>query len=254
MTHVCLVLLCMGADVYTDFLERGNAAYAAGDMRAAVASYGELVASGVENPGVFHNLGSAYYHLGDPGRAVLNFERALGLDPGFGAARRALEALAEEAANPLGRPGGFALAGYGASLVPGVPRLYFRWGLAGLWALLWGILAAIHRKRPARPWRTAAPVCALLVLCGVALGLPDSPVRSAVVVAPEAPARYGPDSRDAVRRTLAAGDRVLVDHVAGGWTRVETADGTRGWVRGPSLAYLGPPFDIDSRETEIDTP
>lgn len=242
MTVACLLFCCLGSDIYIDFFERGNAAYAGGSMAEAVNAYEQLAASGVENPEVFYNLANAYHHLGDPGRAVLNYERAIGLDPGFDAARRNLAFAVGKTVHQLPRPPDFAMEGREMSWISGVPQRYFRLGLAGFWWLLWGILVAVQRRAlPANP-KAVAAVWGMLVLCAAAWALPIAHPRAAVVTVQETAMRYGPDPRDAVRFVLATGDRVAVDSARGAWVRVETAPGDRGWVERDSLTDVGPPF------------
>ena len=249
MTGAFLLLLCLGGNIYTDIFERGNAAYAEGAMADAVTAYEQLMGSGVQNPEVFYNLASAQYHFGDLGRAVLNYERALGLNPHFDAARRALTLAVSETEHQFDRPGRFALEGVGGQIL-GLPSRALRGAVLVIWWLLWGILAAKWRNDH-RVWtKAAAVVWGLIVTCAIILALPVSRLRAAVVVAPETPARYGPQIDDGTRMTLAPGDRVVVDRSEQGWARVELADGRRGWVDERSLAYAGPPFDTGYNERE----
>src|SRR2546430_3835043 len=60
---------------------KANQEYAAGDFKAAIENYEELVRSGQDTPNLFYNLGNAYFRSNDFGRAILNYERALALDP-----------------------------------------------------------------------------------------------------------------------------------------------------------------------------
>src|SRR5205823_4981094 len=47
----------------------------------AADGYESLVQSGQWNANLFYDLGNAYYRLGNFGKAILNYERALALDP-----------------------------------------------------------------------------------------------------------------------------------------------------------------------------
>src|SRR5438552_7391212 len=58
-----------------------NQEYVAGDFKAAIQDYEELVRSGQDTPNLFYNLGNAYFRQKDFGRAILNYERALALEP-----------------------------------------------------------------------------------------------------------------------------------------------------------------------------
>jgi tetratricopeptide (TPR) repeat protein len=64
-----------------DAFVSGNAEYAAGRFKEAAELYEKAVASGETSTSVFYNLGNAWYRSGDLGRAILNYERALALEP-----------------------------------------------------------------------------------------------------------------------------------------------------------------------------
>lgn len=249
MTALCILILSLGADAYGDFYERGNVAYREGNFVEAISAYEELAASGVGSPELYFNLANAYYHTGDVGRAVLNYERAASIDPGFTPARRNLERVIGETANKRSRPDGFSLTGLGPSRLPGISQPALRWGVLVIWCLLWSILIVRKRRVPFSRIASGA-FWILTVLCVAGWVIPAPPIQSAVVIAEEAPMRYGPDTSDAVRATLAAGDRVQIDRWYGSWVRVEIASGERGWLDRGALALAGPPFSRAETERE----
>ncbi len=53
--------------------------------------------AGQWNPALFYNLGNAYFRTGDLGRAILNYERALALDPSQPEARANLQLARDQA-------------------------------------------------------------------------------------------------------------------------------------------------------------
>src|SRR5438477_10884494 len=59
---------------------KANENYAAGHFQEAVNNYETLVRSGEWSANLFYDLGNAYFRVGDLGRAILNYERALALD------------------------------------------------------------------------------------------------------------------------------------------------------------------------------
>ena len=76
---------------------KANQEFAAGDYKAAIADYEELVRARVDTPNLFYNLGNAYFRQKDYGRAILNYERALALDPRHPEAQANLRVARDEA-------------------------------------------------------------------------------------------------------------------------------------------------------------
>ena len=60
---------------------KADQAYGEGHYEEAAAAYQAVVSSGHWNANVFYNLGNAYYRLGKFGQAIVNYERALALEP-----------------------------------------------------------------------------------------------------------------------------------------------------------------------------
>jgi len=76
---------------------KANQEYAAGDFKAATADYEELVRSGQDTPNVFYNLGNVHFRQSNFGRAILNYERALALEPHHPEAQANLRVARDEA-------------------------------------------------------------------------------------------------------------------------------------------------------------
>jgi tetratricopeptide (TPR) repeat protein len=87
---LCLVLLCFGAfsfsgqralaDPGATFIDAVRQ-YKAGNFNEAAKAFESLVAGPIKNPYLYYNTGNAYLKAGDPGRAVLWYERAKTLIP-----------------------------------------------------------------------------------------------------------------------------------------------------------------------------
>ncbi len=76
------VLLASSASAQqSDSFAKGNAEYAAGKFREAIELYDGVVRDGQLSAALFYNLGNAWYRAEDLGRAILNYERALALQP-----------------------------------------------------------------------------------------------------------------------------------------------------------------------------
>ena len=59
---------------------QANQAYGEGRFQEAADGYQSLIDSGRRNANLFYDLGNAWFRLGDFGKSILNYERALALD------------------------------------------------------------------------------------------------------------------------------------------------------------------------------
>src|ERR1043166_4522656 len=60
---------------------KANQDYSQGHFQEAAEGYQKLVSAGERSANLFYNLGNAWFRLGNFGEAILNYERALALDP-----------------------------------------------------------------------------------------------------------------------------------------------------------------------------
>ena len=67
------------AVVYTKAM--ADSAYAEADYVAAIHIYEQLLSMNGESAAIYYNLGGAYYKIGEVARSILNYERALLIEP-----------------------------------------------------------------------------------------------------------------------------------------------------------------------------
>lgn len=82
----CLLVLCFQVKAEAELdnrFEAANKAYIVHAYEEAVELYTSLVDEGKVSASLYFNLGNAHYKLGNVAESVLNYERALRLDPGF---------------------------------------------------------------------------------------------------------------------------------------------------------------------------
>ncbi len=90
LTAVYSAASARGNDL-ADILSRADSAYNAKDYRSALSLYNSVRETEGVSPELLHNIGNASFRLGDNGRAVLAYERALRLDQSYDDARVSLE-------------------------------------------------------------------------------------------------------------------------------------------------------------------
>ena len=76
---------------------KANQEYAQGHFKEAISRYAALVRAGQLNATLYYDLGNAYFRVGDFGRAILNYERALALERHHPEAMANLQIVRDEA-------------------------------------------------------------------------------------------------------------------------------------------------------------
>jgi tetratricopeptide (TPR) repeat protein len=205
-----------------DLFAKANTEFAAGNFKAAIADYQTVVDSGEWSANLFYDLGNAYFRHGDFGRAILNYDRALRLDPHHPEADANLR-IAHDQAHSL-------------ELAPSALEKYLNFGTANFFAtvtasffwlaLIWLIL------RPARVLWALAGIF-LAAMCGFAAFKLENGTRGqnlAIVIAENAEARVA--TVDSARSVLAlpAGSEVVILEERGDWNYAALPNDQRGWI------------------------
>jgi tetratricopeptide (TPR) repeat protein len=236
------ILLLAQAQLFSD----ANAAYLSGDVQRATSAYEALVAEGVASATLETNLGAAYLRQGKRGLAALHFERALFLDPGDDDARADLAELRRGNVDKLegesDEGGAEALIRVLAPLPGSAAAIGFLLAWAAGWTLL-GLRLLRPSRHPLGAWAAASfalsAVCAL-VTWGAATGRRLA-LERAVVVAPSAAAREGPQEKSVSHFEVHEGTTVRVEDEESSFRRVKLANGLTGWVPSGAVELVVPP-------------
>jgi tetratricopeptide (TPR) repeat protein len=78
---VALVLAGVAHGADESVFAKANQAYSEARYQEAAEGYESLIQSGPWQANLFYDLGNAYYRLGNFGKAILNYQRALALEP-----------------------------------------------------------------------------------------------------------------------------------------------------------------------------
>ena len=221
-----------------ELVEQGNQLYQQEDFRGALDAYEAVLAAGWESPALHYNLGNAYFRVGELGRSILAWERALELSPGDPDALANLElarSLTVDAVQPLPRFWLFDVVSWWVWLIPRGLLL----GLVGAaWVALAGgaVLRILARSEQARLWgtRMAGASAVLVIVLGTNLVVRELGIgqpERAVILADAVPVRAAPaDADDLTLFEIHEGTRVRIDQRAGAWAEIVLDDGKVGWV------------------------
>lgn len=91
MLTILLMMIASVTATAQSLSEQADAAYTADDYTKAIDLYNQAAREDGSSSILFYNLGNAYYRNGELGKAILNYQRALKLDPTNADARTNLE-------------------------------------------------------------------------------------------------------------------------------------------------------------------
>lgn len=91
MKNLLIIIICTvigyGAPKAQSLMQQADSLYSLEDYRAAIKLYQKAIDTDGISPEIYYNLGNAYYRIGNLGRSVLCYQRALNIDPSYDDAR-----------------------------------------------------------------------------------------------------------------------------------------------------------------------
>ena len=220
-------------------METANQAYDEADYALASRSYQQLVDQGVVDVALFYNLGNSYYKLGDWGRAIVNYRRALVVAPRDGDIQTNLALARAETVDALDQESeliSIRIASAGAMWLTfnETARLAL-----GVW-LVFGVTMFAYSQLTIRRWREVLQLL-LVGLITLVIGLSGLLVvhyyvqenyPAAVIVVDEpVDIRSGPGTQFVTEFTLHSGAEVTWLEQRGPWTRIALPGGNlQGWL------------------------
>ena len=216
---------------------KANQEYAQGQFKDAIADYEALVHSGEWSANLFYDLGNAYFRAGDFGDAILNYDRALALDPRHAEATANLQIARDEA-----RALELQQSRLERYLHSATTNQHTVAAAIAFWIGAFSIAAMIYAHR--RSGRLVAlsilSLSIFVLLVGAIAWLEDgSKGRAlAVVTGNEVQARVATaDTANAVL-ALPAGSEVNIVSQRGDWIYATLPNNLRGWVPARSVARV----------------
>ena len=232
---------------YADSLwNAANAAYADGRWEDAVSDYEKISSLGLESASLYCNIGDAFYKGGNVPAAVLNYERALKLDPSYSDARYNLElmnALIQDRIDP-------------------VPEFILKtWAKKACWIMdsdAWAVafivflafalaMTLLFLLAPSVAGRRTGFYTGILMIVLMVLSLSFAlwqkndyiSADDAIVMRPVAAVKSSPAAGSASDLfVLHEGTKVKVLDTVGSWNNIELADGRQGWIASSDIELI----------------
>jgi tetratricopeptide (TPR) repeat protein len=208
---------------------KANQAYNEARFQEAAEGYESLVQSGQWNANLFYDLGNAYYRLGNFGKAILNYERALALDPRHPEADANLRLARDEARALELRKDWFERYASMATV-----KQYSIAAAIAFWSAVFIVTQLLLSRR--RSAGRIALVALCIVVCGVsvfAISTLENGTHGntlSIVTAKEIEARLATADNAKSVLLLPAGSEITVLSERGDWIYAALPNDQRGWI------------------------
>lgn len=228
-----------------DLLQAANDAYAKGDYTKAAELYETALKENGQSATVYYNLGNSYYKANKIAPSILNYERALLLEPGNGDIRFNLEIAKLKTVDKIEPVGEFFLTSWFRSIEDSLSTDAWSKFAVACFILLIGslFLFFFSRKIGIKKAGFYAGICLLvLTVFGniFAYNQKKSLTQrdSAVIFVPTTTIKSSPDDSGTDLFILHEGTKVKLKSKIGNWNEIETADGNVGWIKKEEIAVI----------------
>ena len=223
----------------------GDSAYMKNDFASAIQVYEALLTKG-EAADLYYNLGNSYYKSGDIAKAILNYERALLLQPGNGDIRANLEVARAKTVDKVEPIPEIFFVSWTKSLINSMSvDAWAVWGVVCFILLIASLYFFIFSKQVVL--KKASFICGIVFLIAVILAnvfaseQKDSLQNrdSAIVMSPSVTVRSTPSESGTSLFILHEGHKVTIkDASMKGWKEIRIEDGKVGWVPSSSIEII----------------
>lgn len=222
----------------------GNRLYEQNKYEQAVQTFEKLISGGVHNPAVHYNLGNAYYKSGQLGKAIVQFEKAVRLDPGD-------QDIAENLAFIRARCVDKIEESTPVFWLSGLLRVHrFFSYRQKLWLLLlfwmaansffaWRFMRSGDNIRRITNWGLS--ITLLLLFCftlSAVIQNRQENKQEAIVIVESSKLYSGPAETNSVLTIIHEGFKVEIRQQTEGWSQIVLPNGWNGWVSRGHLETL----------------
>lgn len=242
-----LLTLCLAWSAYAQetAIKEAETAYTKEDYKKAIQLYESILKSNGESSEIYYNLGNAYYKAEKIAPAILNYERALLLDPGDADIRFNLQMARQKSVDKIEPVGDFFI---------------YRWfdtiqnmGSADSWAqlgivcfiLFIGCLILFFFSKWVHLKKIGFYVGILLLVMVIFANIFGMHQKNelvnrtgAIIFVPTVTIKSSPDTSGTDLFVLHEGTRVSVKSTLGEWSEIVLEDGSVGWIPSKDLEVI----------------
>ncbi|MCD7976305.1 MAG: tetratricopeptide repeat protein [Tannerellaceae bacterium] len=226
-------------------IKEAEVAYTKEDYQTAIQLYEEILSTYGESAPVYYNLGNAYYKAGEVAPAILNYERALLLEPGDADIRFNLQMARQRAVDKIEPLGTFFLTRWFKNLENmGGADSWARLGI-GSFILFLGCLLLFFFSRWIRLKKIGFYLGFIFLIITIFANIFGYNQKyelvhrdSAIVFSPTVTVKSSPDASGNDLFILHEGTKVHIKSTLGEWKEIELEDGHVGWMPGKDMKVI----------------
>lgn len=215
-----------------------DSAYIDNDFAGAVNLYESILKNDGESADIYYNLGNSYYKLENIAKAVLNYERALLLNPGDGDTRSNLELARSKTVDKITPPSEMFFITWTQSLINTMSEN--AWARTGIITfILTIIMLALYIFGKRVVWKKIGFISAIcfFVICIFANVFASEQKaellnhENAIIMTPSVTVKSTPNQSGTDLFILHEGRKVMIkDNTMKEWKEIKLEDGNVGWV------------------------
>ena len=219
-------------------LTPANQAYERGDYSTAISMYEKLLLEQKISADLLYNLGNAYYKNGDIGKAILNYERSLKLEPQFEPAKKNIAFIKDQIEYPFSKIPDFFLKRWWYKLVSFLSISAWSWvhlfslllGLIGIY--LWLFSKQVETKKWGFFGAIGGIFCSLLFfILADQRRLQQYESGEGIILENDIFLKTAPDQASPDLIELREGVKVFIDDELNEWYKVYLEDRESGWIQ-----------------------
>jgi len=224
---------------------KANQSYLNDRFSEAADYYEQILKAGFESPSVYYNLGNAYFRIGQIGRAILNYERALKLDPDDDDIFYNIKFAQTQTADKVESLPGLFIFGWWDNLLSLFPLtiwivLFFIFyylfvACAGFYLIPQNLLSP---KFSYVAGIIVLLISILMLLISSAKAQKHSSDDYGIIISQSVSVKSSPDENSPDSFLVHEGLKVKIEDSFKNWLRIKLADGNDGWLPKKSVVVI----------------
>lgn len=240
------LVFCLNVQAVGFFnFEKAEEAYTAGEYATALGIYNSALEMGYESADLYYNVANCYFRKGELAASILNYERALKLEPSHEDAKHNLEFAEAKTVDNINEIGNVFLVDWWNAICNIVSADAWAWVAISLFVIVLVALSLYIFVR--KMWvRKLGFSVAIIALFFTIISLFSANTRynietsksQAIVFSQTVTIKSSPDSSGNDLFILHEGTKVNIKSTLGEWVEISTLDGNSGWIPANAIEVI----------------